>query len=94
MAARAVREWTDGTEPGRPDTDVEIPYVEHLPDHPTGRGHWLALELHLNPDTTWLHFPQGVAWPEEVGTLVTDAFPEFGDRFIALRQTDVYERAR
>jgi hypothetical protein len=94
LAARAVLEWATGTSPGRPDTEVRIPYTDNLPVDPTGRGHWLALGLFLNPDETWLSFPRDVEWPEDVGQLVTNAFPESGDRYVALAQRGVYERVR
>lgn len=94
-AARAVMQWATGIGGGRPDTtEVQIPYTGHLPDDPAGRGHWLALELALNPDTTWLQFPRDVEWPEDVGELVSNSFPESGDRYVALAQRGVYERVR
>lgn len=90
--ARQVREWAEGTAQV-PDGEVRVPRVDHLPTDPVARGHWLALELFLTP-ATWLHFPEGVEYPEGSSELVERAFPESGERFIALRGVGVYSTDR
>jgi hypothetical protein len=73
---------------------VTIPSLGHLPTDPVARGHWLALQRVLNPDESWLHLPQDVEWPVDVGELVNRALPESGDRFVALREHGVHSTKR
>ena len=63
--------------------------VDDLPVDAVARGHWLALELYLNPDTTWLHFPRDVVYPDDVGELVVNAFPQSGNRYVGLVERGV-----
>jgi hypothetical protein len=73
---------------------VRIPYVEDLPPAPVARGCWLALGLHLEPET-WLDIPQGVRWPdEEAEGLVMTALPEDAHRLAALKGPGVHGTIR
>lgn len=89
-SARQVKEWAQGAAWGvRRASGGLIPRVDYLPVDAVARGHWLALELYLNPDTTWLHFPRDVVYPDDVGELVVNAFPQSGNRYVGLVERGV-----
>ena len=95
-AARQIQGWVEGGWGRRPEVEVRVPDVSHLPPDAAAVGCWLALELFLTPGTTWLHMPaaESVTWPADVGELVVRAFPESGERYIGLRERGVHATKR
>ena len=90
LSARRVKAWASGQGWGaRPDLDVRVPATGHLPDDPAARGAWLALGLHLSPES-WLSLPQGVQWPPGSEQLVNAALPSDGPRYTSLVTTGVH----
>ena len=91
-AAREINAWATGV-PVREDVGSAPPYFEFLPPDSVARGQWLALDLALNSDRSWLRLPDptAVQLPEESGQLVERAVGENMKRLVALRETGVYE---
>lgn len=88
--ALKVSYWAAGA--AQPEIDNSLPpMVDHLPEDPIGRGHWLCLDLALEP-TKWLRLPRGVIWPEGGESLYTRAMGEDAQGFIALRENGHVER--